>query len=431
MRKLFLPLALIASSLSVPALADVTFTPAGNLGNNAVKGYLEYIDAKYTKSGQPMIASTYDQEDVTEIKIYNADIENVATVTVPMTPSGSYQEVSYRVLEYNPYGPKGEYSDGLYSRSEALQVISENLQGNVSETVYNGKTIYYPTTNIEGQNIDPYLYIDYWTFGTRYPSRCYYLNSVEGEPGLVELVRIELWRESYLATGQWTDPEIKDSYSYKSQGYKDIEISDYNSGCDDYKYMPLTQTLFNDDADYEYIKELTTTYLAKVDESEYVKTSYYESNSIGFAICGSNGNEIQRVMFDDSEDISRSASFSMTIIEDKTYFTVRRDFYGSDYTYIFYTMAGGGSALQQVGEPIRVSVAPTVIRHDENLNIQLDDLHGEGRITVNDVAGRTVFNTTVEESGIHQIPARNFSNGMNIVTVETPKGRTTSKIIVK
>lgn len=135
-------------------------------------------------------------------------------------------------------------------------------------------------------------------------------------------------------------------------------------------------------------------------------------------------------MFDQSGAETRYADFYVTLIEDKTYFTVYQEKEGES-VYIFYTIDKGGAGIHQVGSPIKVNVTPTVIHHDENLNVNLEGIKGASNISVTDVAGRTVFRTSVTEDGIHQIPGRHLSNGMNIVTVKSTAGTKSTKVIVK
>lgn len=426
MKKFYFTLAIVAGLFAANSASALKFTPNGN-----ISGYMDYIDAKFTKSGQPIIISSYSKNDVTTLNLYDANLAQVSTVNIPEESVGGYEEESVRVLKYNPQGAKNVYSIGSFSQADALNMINNNFDGHISQTVYNGRTVYYPSTDIkENEYVSTSNYLDYWTFGYRYPARCYYFTPSGNNDGSVELFEVNLWMESYTVTDQWTAPVKTSDYSNMEKTYEDLSIQDFNTGNDDAKYMPLTQTLFNDDADYEYIKPIRGTYKEVYQENEYVKRIRYYSSVTGFTICSSNGTEIQRIMFDQSGAETRYADFYVTLIEDKTYFTVYQEKEGES-VYIFYTIDKGGAGIHQVGSPIKVNVTPTVIHHDENLNVNLEGIKGASNISVTDVAGRTVFRTSVTEDGIHQIPGRHLSNGMNIVTVKSTAGTKSTKVIVK
>lgn len=78
-----------------------------------------------------------------------------------------------------------------------------------------------------------------------------------------------------------------------------------------------------------------------------------------------------------------------------------------------------------------MSVRPTVISADESVNVKFSETNGESRITVTDMKGRTLLNSKVNAEGSYQIPGRIMSNGMNIITVDTPEGKQSAKVIVR
>lgn len=394
-----------------------------------------YINSEFTKDGQPMLTFSSQDEEKTDISVYNPNLESVASITIPRKVN-SYREISRRVLEYNPDGDRHDYVAHIVSTiEEGVAWINNKLHGHVSETTSNGVTYYYPTLGLDNNDvIESYVYFQYYDLGTAYPSIYYYITPSEYDPGKFEIHNVGLYEGSYIKTDQWTAPEVEVAYYY--DGYLDLATHNYNTGARDNIYMDVTQTLFNDDEDFEYLDEDYTMELVETyDETGHSKSYYYGTIIHGVTVCSSNGNELMKISFPVDIDI-KEVYASLEFIGDKKYLSFELEYYDSEkdhyeYIYLYYEIEKGANSLRQVGEPIKVKVRPTVIGPDESVNVQFSETKGESRIIVTDMKGRTLLNSKVNAEGSYQIPGRIMSNDMNIITVDTPEGKQSTKVVVR
>ena len=431
MKKIFTSILIMAGSiLTAPATSAQNLTPV----NTNFTGSYSYISTQYTQSNNSylvLIDSKYDN-GYTDFKIYDENLNEIKSITIQdIICDDNYKEVYLRELEYNPDAPKDEWSCFNSPKYEDLvQRIYYYLGGedNTSIIESNGQTLYYPTDGSRSS-----YFFEYNTYGSMYPSKYYYIKRVVIDGDLVdeyELMEVDQ-SDCWVKTDRWSEPQIKDASHHPSyDGYCSIYPYNCNTGSDD-NDMEFTQTLFNNDSDFEYIAPIYKLGQSSVYERDYTKEISYDYFMIGFAICNTSGNELQRILFP-QEGVASDPDFRLVTIGNKEYIAVRySDRNDGGYKTIFYTIGANGTGLQQATEPISVRVAPTLISHDQSINVELDDIKGDGQLSVTDIAGRTVFSSKIQENGIYQIPARSLSRGMNIVTVQTQSGNKSTKVIVK
>ena len=200
-------------------------------------------------------------------------------------------------------------------------------------------------------------------------------------------------------------------------GYVGISPVNFNigsAGGGDHLDIIVSQTLFNDDAEYEYVAPIVSN-----DE---------EKKIIGLVVKTESGKELQKIKVIEGHYFME---LQLTIIGDKKYLTVES--YDDDYNeYSSYYNIDKTSGLRQVGEPVKVSVSPVIINQGESVNVKVGETKGNASITVSDIQGRTVYTTVANESGVYPIPGSVMSKGMNILTVKTPgKSTHSSKVIVR
>ena len=430
MKKIFTSILIMAGSiLTAPATSAQNLTPV----NTNLTGSYSYISTQYTQSNNSyLVLSDYDSDNVsTNFKIYDENLNEVKSITIGrFKGDDNYSEVYLRELEYNPDAPKSwESVDKVCEDYEsALKAIYKRLGGEekVSTIESNGLTLYYSSRS---------SFFEEYTYGEIYPISFYYIKNggdvngydLTGFYGTVEVSTPDCW----VKTDRWSEPQIKDaSYHISYEGFCDISPYNCNTGSDD-NDMVFTQTLFNNDSDFEYIAPIYKLGQIRVNEYEYKKEIDYDYLMIGFAICNTSGKELQRILFP-QEVVVYDPDFRLVTIGNKEYIAARySDRNDGGYKTILYTIGANGTGLQQATEPISVRVAPTLISHDQSINVELDDIKGDGQLSVTDIAGRTVFSSKIQENGIYQIPARSLSRGMNIVTVQTQSGNKSTKVIVK
>lgn len=295
------------------------------------------------------------------------------------------------------------------------------------------------TTYLFSFNSEYYLYDYEEDFGHMYPTE-FFAYSSDGKL---------FWHRKYYYvsrsyTGEWK--ETKEENSYLSCDYPcDFSIQDYNANSlGGYEvHIMATQTLFNSDDSYEYIMpvftiEAGTPYERDRDndgETDYIETHYY-AEARAFNIVSDNGNILQTVNLPTGLCLS---NMYLVTINNEQYFLCSAyksdEGYYQDYYNVFYTIGNDGSTqIQQVGEPMRTRVHPTVAGRNETITVELDgNGNGEKEIFVSNAAGQTVYKSKVA-AGQKQvlINASGLSRGMNIISVRGGKGKTNSnKVIVK
>lgn len=200
--------------------------------------------------------------------------------------------------------------------------------------------------------------------------------------------------------------------------------------------IPITQTLFNNDEEYEYIQPI---YKYKVEKTEldrdsngdidYISTSYYPY-LVGFKIMTVTGKELQRVDFEDfGMNYYYEGSFIIEI-NGKYYIAVYRD----DAASLLFKINTSTSSIQQVGAPIKgMSVRPRMQNRGGSFTVELDgDSNVERDVVVVNSAGQTVWEQKVPAGQkIVNISASRLSQGLNVVTVRGGKQPESCKVIVK
>lgn len=240
-------------------------------------------------------------------------------------------------------------------------------------------------------------------------------------------VSMEDWSRCYIPT-HWGVPELQHEDTYLPP-YSSFYMEDFNSGTDNIGNVILTQTLFNSDADFEYISPIAELKLSTHEEDIY---TYYTYDVVlkGFRIMNANGNELQSIEFPDSVT---GSVVSVVVIGSKTYLmaSVSGD-NGPMYLYYNVEREDNNSRVNTIPVAIHASVEPTIVREGEPVNVNLRDTSAESGLTVTDMGGRTIYSTLLHSDGTYQIPGTVMRRGMNIVTV-TPDGHApvSTKVLVK
>ena len=184
-------------------------------------------------------------------------------------------------------------------------------------------------------------------------------------------------------------------------------------------YIAVTQTLFNNDGNYEYISPV------------YSSSETYEENRIGFNIVSENGDVLQTTTYEDGMYVT---DLEIVAINEKRLLRAVVNTKSDGTYHYYYSINPNASSIKQIGEPVKANVHPSLVGRNETLTIELSGNESNNRVvTVHDAGGRTVYRTTVPAGqNTLQINSSELSQGLNVVYVTGKNGSGIGgKIIVK
>lgn len=237
-------------------------------------------------------------------------------------------------------------------------------------------------------------------------------------------------------TGEWTEETEYGSPDWESYF---VYLKYYDTSEDDSdNSLDFSQTFFNSDSKYEFIQpcyelvedrhESDWDYDGEVDHIDI----YYVPKVIGYSIINELGETLQTIIPNLPEGHRIYNDCHLLNINGKCYLVMNYEGNNSEY-YLYYRITPGQSSVQQVGEPIRTSVFPTMSRRDEMVTVELDDAADAQReIVVTNAQGQTVYKQRVAPGEKRvQINSGRLSHGLNIVTVKGDNSQQSCKVLVK
>lgn len=200
----------------------------------------------------------------------------------------------------------------------------------------------------------------------------------------------------------------------------------------------MTQTLFNEDENFEYVipilKTIDVSYTmnhSKVEGKEVVKS--------GFKVVNDNGAVVAEVNLPNDLFISEDRNMCAYFFNNKKYLKLTGYKYDDNHHYrsyysIIYEINSANSSIKIVGEPKRVSVNPTTPLRGAIVTVTLDEtVTNLSNVRVISTSGQVMLSQKIcpGERELH-IDTGRFERGVYIVTVEDGKTvRESSKIIVR
>ncbi len=239
-------------------------------------------------------------------------------------------------------------------------------------------------------------------------------------------------------TGEWVETR-ENSYD----DYEHIRYYDVSSNSDESFALYFSQTLFNNDEKYEFIVPVYGEFEKNKDYSyEYdrdydgeIDATYecYDAKRIGFDVVNQDGNVLCSVRPTIPDGYKLGESPTLLIIGGKRYLVTKAwEYEGNGYENTFYLIDPNSTSLQQVGQPLQASVFPTMPRHNDVINVELEGNDKPGEIIVANTKGQTVYKQKVAAGERRvQINSRRLSNGLNIITVNNGDEKQNFKVIVK
>lgn len=361
---------------------------------------------------------------VTRFNITNLDEDKMTLVYDNNNSWGSWSEGSF--WRFKCVGTTPETTDTGWTEANVLDFI----QGALDVYTENGRTIF----------VKEYFYSD---ITTNYPSRYYAIDT----DGVLRLYYAYYDVQRYEYKGEWGPVVEEGGQSYYTDYAVGMEYRDMSTVFDGEQF-DLSQTLFNEDEKYEWLRsrhELkTVTTEADRDEDGMIdyKSTITSAFCVGYDVV-SEGTVIASIDMPEGYYGERVHSYDahdndaeLIIINNKVYLGIdARDMMGNDYKIYYKIDATNPSNINEV-KSVRTSssVTPGVVGRGDMITIRLEgDTNAPAEVVTTDAAGR-VSNKTMLPAGqkTMQMSVRNFNPGVNCVNIKR-EGKVigTHKIIVK
>lgn len=289
-------------------------------------------------------------------------------------------------------------------------------------------------------------YFKYDTYARQYPETYWALENNQ-----------LIWHRNYyyecnIFSDTWTEYSRENSFVNLNIG---LGMFDYDDGEFQYTWGDnvglLTQTLFNDDAQYEYINFLPGEY--KLSEygnepdcgedchcdDEYIsRRQYYHARCAGFEILSETGSTLCSVTFPATVEV-RLWYYTATLIklDNQYYICISADLKGQEERVLLcyhIERSNNGASVHQVSAPMPIAAYPSPANRNQTITINLGgDNKTATDVQVINMNGQVLDRRTIP-AGQQQttLPASSFAPGTNLINA-TQNGQPvgTARIIVK
>ena len=427
MKKFLFSVALLMGGMAVASAQSITPVASGELA---------ILPKIYSYDGAKFYAKIYADDDHDHEVSYSILDDDFKVVHEIPAPTGGkleeYDLVEYRTPVITPTDTfTNDYSYRVLNfleKFEEYQLTIDDCNSYFeSDAYYDGEI---DSTYTNGGRT--YFIISYFQPGEipdkNYPKYYYCL-----EGGKLYEVRVD-YKARY--TGEWKKEKANVYTTDEKEVIKVVPIlDDTDLPVQSYEWIPfLSQTLFNDDADYEFVVEK---YVVKAGEPQewdqdgdgeidYRKTNY-RAVSDSWEIVSENGTTLGSVKLDETGGYSHDYNF-LHLFKGKFYLLDEWDCY-------YRIDKGSSSSLQKVAMPAGMKMFPSLARPSDEITIEFEASANNAvrTLSVTDAAGRTVEQRTVAPDATRiAVSARRFHAGTYIFTLtENGKQVDNGKIIVK
>ncbi len=437
MKKFLFSVALLIGGMAVASAQSITPVISGNF---------ELMPKIYSYDGAKFYAKIYDDDEhdhVVSYSILDDDFKVVHEIPAPtggkleeyslveyrtpvITPTDtSAYDYSYRVLVYLAY-------DKGISLPEEYQLTIDDCNSYFESDAYS----YYDIDSTYTNGGRTYFIISYFQPGEipdkNYPTFYYCL-----EGGKLYGVSVN-YKASY--TGEWKK-EKANVYTTDEKEVVDVKpiLDDTDLPVESYESMTfLSQTLFNDDADYEF---LVVKYVVKAGEPSETdedgdgeidhRYTNYRAVSDSWEIVSENGTTLGSIKLNDIGDNYSWDDYTYAFLH-----LFKGKFYLVDDWDCYYRIdKGSSSSLQKVAMPVGMKMFPTIARPSDEITIEFEPSANNAvrTLSISDATGRTVEQRTVAPDATRiAVSARRLHAGTYIFTLtENGKQVDNGKIIVK
>jgi len=242
---------------------------------------------------------------------------------------------------------------------------------------------------------------------------------------------------TYQRTGEW---EVVDTDEYEYHDYMeeiwDMQNYDENLFFELEGDIIVTQTLFNTDEKYEYIRCKCTTYSDRLigeedrDGDGIADTRSFRSGYeyVGIEVVSEDGNVIA------SFDAGDTEGGDLIIWGGKRYLRFE-DYSGEENAYKFYEITPNGSGITRASSAAFMHILPAMPKKNTSVTVEFveESVKKGGQLMITDMNGRTVYRNAVApgETSV-RVPLRRMESGVyNVTLTNDGKKMETSKLIVR
>lgn len=238
--------------------------------------------------------------------------------------------------------------------------------------------------------------------------------------------------------------ELQQVRRFQINGLLNIYYCDTNnaSWISSINELVVTQTLFNNDEEYEYLRYLTE---EKETEEYYEHPIWDDSTStiigweidtitttttydIGVEIVNESGSVLQSLYF---ETPRTNETCNLVKINDKFYFIVMGDDWAEPANPEWYAFTPGScTGLKKVQAPAGLSVMPSLAKRHQSITIETDDESKNREVNIVDASGKSVWKQIIPagQKSI-RVNAAKLSKGLNVVNVDGEKEKSVKVIV--
>lgn len=414
--------ATLMSAMALTMSAGITDT------GKHLTGEFSILNERLTAGNSPLfIFNDYQDEEEGdgEYQVYDTNFALVKKFTIPAPTELTATYTVYEAIR----GPIGIQVGNAYNAEydDWTSQMVENEYGTSLgyrwEEKENETWIYSPL------NQGNYYYEE--IYGTAYPRDVRIWNP---STGILKVLSYEYVYDDWGFTGQYsstprTETQEVTPHPYWIQIYSDAVESGEGF---------LTQTLFNKDDSFEWImpkyEKVSVDY-----QSSYEKVTGENWKETGFKVVSESGKEVADITYPfNAAEIYDSNSFELLMTAEHYYLMASLDIrVADDHTQryrVVYEVSQEGNSVQMVGQPIKVSVAPTLVGKGVPVKVDLGMTAGERcRVMVTDMSGRIVRTQAVEPGTTGaSIATDSFASGIYIVKVSDGNTlREATRIVVR
>ena len=446
MRKFFVLQTLLVAALTCFSQTKVTEEmDLGYPDRNALS-----IPKEFTYDNTPLL-TMYDNTEDRNLLVYDEDINLIKTINIRQEKTFNYQllyqdeerEVTAVNATETEQTLNVTYEQWIIQQSRVDPSFSEE-KVSITKEANGDSLIIVDLTN-------PYvpieqLYFNYNYFGKQYPKRYW-----RSKGGLMYQYTI-----TYTVTyGDWHS--VGTRTENRQETLRRIQLCNINLNYGDGRanyYFEASQTLFNDDEEFEYIipkYELSANGSTGSSSSEpIIEPSYGEETIethrstiisgksklalVGFQVVTADGNIVSDLLFDNGFSASVYPNYAYVItIGSKTYLAFEGYMNDKRCTVFYAIDRNGTNKIKKVNAaPARMMVSPTIAHRTEQITVTLDEKNDTHEIFVVNSAGQIVKRVPVAAGQkTVSFPAQSLSQGLNIVNTTDKSTANSCKIIIK
>ena len=258
------------------------------------------------------------------------------------------------------------------------------------------------------------------------------------------------YKQTY--TGEWKQELKEDSYYEENEWLWDVQMFPFCVGeiigeVDDWG-INATQTLFNNDEKWEFLRPIYTEVISNTRESDRdddgeidYKEITYRDRLKAYEIVSEDGNVLSSFLVPEGDYYDPR----LILWDGETYFgicvekKIEEDDYTEDYLYeeymVIYSIDKNASSVKKIASTPAMRVSPALAERNSTVNVTLDaeTVKNGGELIITDSNGRTVGRSHVE-AGQTSVPVTTDRMGSGVYNITlTEKGQKveTARIIVK